>query len=139
MSEELPLPIRTRRRGTAIITNRQGGILVVEEKNGMFLLPGGGCDAGESRRAAACRELVEETGLQALNTQFLFRYLEEGADLYEFRGKMIQNHHTVFRVWVKGTPQPSHEIAGIRWWYPGDEINLSPASDRIIQKFLTQR
>lgn len=127
-----------RKRGTAIIKNQRGGVLLVEEENGLLLLPGGGCSKDESRRSAACRETEEELGVKVVNSRFLFRHLEEGDECYEFRGKLIQNHHTVFRVWIEGAPTPCEEIVGVRWWYPsdhGDCPNLSPACRRILQRY----
>lgn len=133
-----PLPVKKRRRGTAIIQNSQGAILLVVEENGMLLLPGGGCDRGESRRNAACRELYEETGVTATDSRFLFSYLEQGEELYDMPwGETIQNDHSVFQVRIEGEPTPSDEITGVRWWQPGEEVdNFSKSSFRIIQKFL---
>lgn len=63
------LYVTKRRRGTAIVETPKG-ILVVASSNGVYLLPGGGANDGESRTDADIRELKEETGLIATNTKF---------------------------------------------------------------------
>ena len=56
--------VRRRRRGTVIVDTPKG-ILVVNEGESTYYLPGGGARIGESGRNAAIRELLEETGLRA--------------------------------------------------------------------------
>lgn len=46
----------------AIIENEQNEILFLQEKNGVWDLPGGGLDQGENPRDALKREIDEETG-----------------------------------------------------------------------------
>jgi len=48
--------VRRRRRGTVIVDTPKG-ILVVNEGESTYYLPGGGARMGESRRNAAMREL----------------------------------------------------------------------------------
>lgn len=46
----------------AIITNDNGGILLLNEEGEGWELPGGGLEQGENSREALERELIEETG-----------------------------------------------------------------------------
>ncbi|MFB7852939.1 NUDIX domain-containing protein [Streptomyces sp. NPDC056053] len=49
----------------AVVTNAAGHVLLGRSTRGMWELPGGRIEAGESVQAAAVRELEEETGLTA--------------------------------------------------------------------------
>lgn len=49
----------------AVVTDRCGRVLLGRSTRGMWELPGGRVEAGESFQAAAVRELAEETGLRA--------------------------------------------------------------------------
>ncbi len=62
-----------RRRGTVIVDTLRG-ILVVSHENRLFYLPGGGAEADESYKAAAIRELEEETSLKTVTCRFLFEH-----------------------------------------------------------------
>ena len=49
---------------TAVVTNEAGELLLVHKTdNGLWALPGGGMDPGESIAQAAVRETKEETGM----------------------------------------------------------------------------
>ncbi len=60
-----------------IITDEQGQVLILRRNNtrhaqGQWCLPGGKVDYGETVEAAARRELLEETGLECGDLNFLF-------------------------------------------------------------------
>ncbi|GGW09129.1 MULTISPECIES: methyltransferase, FxLD system [Streptomyces albovinaceus subgroup] len=50
---------------SAVVTDAQGRVLLGRSTQGMWELPAGGVESGESAQAAAVRELAEETGLTA--------------------------------------------------------------------------
>ncbi|MGW0604841.1 bifunctional class I SAM-dependent methyltransferase/NUDIX hydrolase [Streptomyces sp. NPDC002640] len=52
----------------AVVTDERGRVLLGRSTHGMWQLPGGHVDAGESAQQAACRELAEEAGLRASPT-----------------------------------------------------------------------
>lgn len=126
--------IKKRRRGTAIVETSKG-ILVAAERNGLFLLPGGGADKHESRRQATIRELIEETGLAAYSVKYLFSHV--GRTHKFCGGGGVQDHHKVFLVKVHGSPKPRHEIKQIKYYKPGDKIRLSRCTKEIIKKYLS--
>ncbi len=54
---------------------REGAVLLVRERrDGLWTLPGGWADAGESASVAAAREVVEESGYQVRITRLLALY-----------------------------------------------------------------
>lgn len=56
----------------ALILDDAGRLLLVQERSdGLWTLPGGWCDIGESPAGAVVREVVEETGLECRAVQLL--------------------------------------------------------------------
>jgi 8-oxo-dGTP pyrophosphatase MutT (NUDIX family) len=79
-----------KRQRATVIVEIDGKILLVENRGGMLLLPGGGINADESLAQAAARELAEETGLLSDALQFLFSHESQ------------TNCHHVFRASASG-------------------------------------
>jgi len=63
-----------------IIQNEHGDILLQERKPGVFGLPGGLMDLGESLEETAIREVFEETNLKVENLELL--HVFSGKDYY---------------------------------------------------------
>ncbi len=61
---------------------KDGKIVVLRRKNGVWLMPKGHVDPGETLEEAACREVWEETGLRARVGALLgeneYRFTEDG-------------------------------------------------------------
>ncbi len=70
----------------ALIADEQGRLLIVvrgeEPRKGMWDLPGGFADPGESTEEALRREVAEELGLQVASTRFLCSH----PNTYEYMG-----------------------------------------------------
>jgi len=124
--------VRKRRRGAAIV-DTLNGILVVSGKGKLFILPGGGARKGESRRHAAIRELKEETGLNVIDSKYLFRYV--GGVHKSHGGGHFQDHNKVFLMKTTGTAQPKHEVKNIEYYKDGSDINVSDTTKKIIEKY----
>jgi ADP-ribose pyrophosphatase YjhB (NUDIX family) len=59
---------------TAVLETAEGILLILRGKQprkGLWALPGGFLDIGESPEEGACREFLEETGLTALSTSLI--------------------------------------------------------------------
>jgi 8-oxo-dGTP diphosphatase len=123
--------VYTRRRGTAVVETPKG-ILVVSLDGVNFTLPGGGAHRDESRREAAVRELMEETGMKAVTLTHLFEFLggvHEGP-----RGGTFRNAHKVFLVTATGSPKPGQEVKRVAY-YDGSGPRLTPSAEKIIGKY----
>ncbi|MDD5126582.1 MAG: NUDIX domain-containing protein [Dehalococcoidales bacterium] len=128
--------VSKRRRGTAIIETEKG-ILVTAGHNGIFLLPGGGANKGETRLQAAIRELKEETGLDAYYAKYLFRHVGK---INKSHGHgYFQDHHTVCLIKANGSPTPRHEIRFIAYYKPGSGVRVSGTTRDIIERYYSYK
>lgn len=85
-----------RRRATALVPwqqQGQSGVVVQADREGYWLLPGGGVRSQEPALATAARELAQETGIEAFAGLFLFT--EQGS----------YNEHHVFLMRASGAPR----------------------------------
>ena len=123
-----------RRRGTVIVDTDRGILVVRDKGKRVFTLPGGNVKRGESRKAAAIRELREETGLVAEEVKYLFSLISPKHRSY--KGGFYRDHHKVFLIKTHGEAKPRKEISEIRYYREGDEIPLSRTTKRIIEKYL---
>jgi 8-oxo-dGTP diphosphatase len=128
--------VKKRRRGTALVETEQG-ILVTAGRGGVFLLPGGGANRGESRTQAAMRELREETGLKPYYVKYLFRH--RGRVSKSHGHGYFQDHHTVCMVKAHGTPRPRHEIKHIAFYRPESGVRISGVTREIIEKYYSYK
>jgi 8-oxo-dGTP diphosphatase len=80
-------------------------ILLVGKASSRWSLPGGKPDAGETYEAAAARELMEETRLEAIGMQYLF----------EFAGARTCHHVFAAHLDERHSPVPSNEIIRCTW------------------------
>ncbi|ELZ81643.1 NUDIX hydrolase [Haloferax sp. Atlit-4N] len=114
---------------------RDGAVLLVRQ-DGQWVLPGGGVEAGETRREALVREVAEETGLDAdagalrVVTEQSFHH---GGDAASFR-------FAIYEATVAGdlTDDPGLEdeaIADVAWFETLPEDTL----DRGLIRFLLGR
>lgn len=73
-----------------IIQDEEGKLLMIKnKKDGLWRLPGGNIEPGESYHAGAARELLEETGISCELTPYCSTYIGYRGEFYEalsFRG-----------------------------------------------------
>jgi ADP-ribose pyrophosphatase YjhB (NUDIX family) len=109
------------------------GFLVVSENGKLFLLPGGGARKGESRESAAKRELFEETGLEVLQSNYLFSFKGRVHKSYNGKGH-FRDLHKVFFIKTNGLAKPHGEIKHVIYC-KGSETNLADSAKKIIEKY----
>ena len=110
-----------RERATAVVI-REDRVLLVHGKGGVYVMPGGGVEAGELPSDAVARELLEETGLRATRVEFLFEW--ESA---------IHRHHA-FLIEAGREVEPGEEIESFLWWDRRQEIRSYAHVDAILSR-----
>ncbi len=118
-----------RQRATIIVEVDQR-ILLVENRGGLVLLPGGGINPEESRLQAAVRELAEETGLIAESMLFLFSH------------ESATNCHNVFWAAASGAALAGDDATALHFFDQDSPLliaRMSRASRQIIERFLRRQ
>lgn len=104
--------------GASIAVLRGGRVLLAARANeplrGVWTLPGGLVEPGETLAAAALRELREEVGVEA---RVLGSLTPTEIILHEEDGRL--RHHYVVHphaaLWSGGEPEPGPEALAVRW------------------------
>lgn len=114
--------------GEAAVLDEHGHLLLVRRADdGLWALPGGITDPGETLAETALRELQEETGLRGRATELLGVF---DSRLWQSE-KKIHFYHAVFRVEVAGaTLRPNDEVTVARFFAEGELPPLSPGHHR---------
>ena len=96
-------------RGDQLLVARRGK----EPAKGTLDLPGGFVDMYETAEQGMARELMEETGLQALNMQYLFSI----PNIYRYSGMDIHTLDMFFLVDVASDAEPraDDDAASLQW------------------------
>ena len=119
------------RLAVSVVLRRENRFLLVERANepgrGMFAFPGGRVEADEQLASAACRELLEETGLLAADLHEIARFDLAGSDggfqlrvfsTTDFSGELVAGDDALSADWfsleqmrVMPVPQSVLEVA----------------------------
>ena len=127
MTDPRHYPDRPHLAVSAVIV-RDGEFLVVRRAHppmqGLFTLPGGGVEAGESLTEAVMREVSEETGLTVAPVALAGHREVIGRD----DAGRVQRHFVILAFaarWVAGEPRLNEEISEARWIRPAGLRELS--------------
>ncbi len=121
-----------------IITDNKKRILLVKRAidpfKGLWDLPGGFIDIGETAEESVLREAKEELGVEVDKIQYLF----SGYDRYEYKGL---NYHTLGFVFtaqiLSGVIQPLDDVGEIKY-FSEEEIPWTKLAFPVLQETLKQ-
>lgn len=121
--------------GLGVLVYKDGKLLLGKRKGshgqGEYASPGGSMEFGESIEEAAKREVLEETGLQIDNIQFLFV-----ANLKNYSGKHFL-HIQLKSDWTVGEPQvlEPDKCEGWDWYDPKNLPSPMFKTYQYLEKF----
>ncbi|MEU8270994.1 NUDIX domain-containing protein [Sphaerisporangium sp. NPDC049002] len=106
----------------AIVSDDAGRLLLIRRGRppgeGLWSLPGGRVELGESDADALARELLEETGLPVSVGARAGTVERQGP------GGVVYEIHDYFATAGPGTPRPGDDAADVGWFSPGDLARL---------------
>ncbi|GGI76764.1 NUDIX hydrolase [Saccharopolyspora subtropica] len=127
----------------AIVRDELGRVLMIERTdNGLWAVPGGAQDIGETTREAAIREVLEETGIKVEVTGIVGIYSDPRHVIAYDDGEVRQEFSIVFHAKrVGGEPRTSSESRQVHWVEPKeiDRLNVHPSMLLRIQHALEER
>ena len=142
MAPAMTNPQRERRAVRILMLDERDRVLLfLSARRGWWQAPGGGLKPGEDVRAAAAREIFEETGLHGLRLgaevwrrRYLFTY--DGVD-YDQRERWFTARVDGFEPdFTRLTEEERIDLAGWRWWTL-DELDAT--RDRFVIADFAQR
>lgn len=127
----------------AIVRDEQNRVLMIERTdNGLWAVPGGAQDLGETTREAAIRETLEETGIQIDVTDIVGIYSDPQHVIAYDDGEVRQEFSIVFHAKpLGGELRTSSESRQVHWVEPADieGLNIHPSMRLRIQHALSER
>jgi ADP-ribose pyrophosphatase YjhB (NUDIX family) len=128
---------------TAVVTNDAGDILLQKRTdNGLWALPGGAMDIGESIAETVVREVKEETGLNVEPTGIVGIYTNPRHVIEYSNGEVRQQFSVCFKARIRGGSLAiSDESTDLRFIAPEDldQVDIHESMRLRIQHFLEGR
>lgn len=116
---------------TVFVQDDQGRVLLIRRSdNGLWALPGGAQDVGESTAQAATREVQEETGLNVEPIKISGIYSDPAHVIAYDNGEVRQEFSICLRArTVSGKIRTSNESTEVRWVEPAaiDDLPIHPS------------
>ena len=121
-----------------LVRNSRGEFLVIR-RNGLWDLPKGKSEKGESPMAAAVREVSEECGI---NKPEVHSFLLKTFHAYKMDGKAVLKETDWFEMRVENdvntTPQENENITEVRWLKPGEAFTIKSNTFPLILDVLSE-
>lgn len=110
----------------AIVRDNEGRVLMIHKTdNGLWALPGGGHEVGESIRDTVAREVLEETGYEVEVTALTGTYTNPGHVMAYEDGEVRQQFSIAFTArLIGGSARTSTESKRVEWIRPQDTEDL---------------
>ncbi|MFE0147778.1 NUDIX domain-containing protein [Nonomuraea sp. NPDC059007] len=125
-----PIPNSLVPGGSAVVVDDEGRVLLHERRDsGLWSLPSGVMNVGETIAAAVVREVLEETGVAVEITGLVGIYSDPRHVIAYSDGEVRQQFNVCFSARpVGGTAQATDEAREVRWVTRGeiDELPLHP-------------
>jgi 8-oxo-dGTP diphosphatase len=127
--------------GVSTVVHHEGKVLLVERSKppwqGLWSLPGGHVEWGETLRDAAVREVLEETGIIVA----ILRLVDAVDVIHQDENGVIRAHYalTVYLArLVSGVPQPRSDAAAVMWADPASlaDLPLLPGTREAVERAL---
>ena len=138
-----PLPNSVVPSTTAVVTDSEGRIALVRRAdNGLWALPGGGMELGESIEDCAIREVKEETGLDVRIVKLVGVYTNPHHVIEYSDGEVRQQFSLCFATeLLGGTFGHDDESTGIAWVQPEEihGLHMHPSMRLRITHYLEDR
>ncbi len=100
-----------------VLNARQEVLLIQRADNGLWAIPGGCHDLGETPKACAERECLEETGYSVQVTGVLGVFSSNCYEYLTYPFKDTEFCHLVFYAkLISGQARPSHETLDVGWF-----------------------
>lgn len=119
--------------GTVVI--KGGAVLLVRRSKppskGLWAIPGGSVELGETLQQAAERELFEETGVRVKAGAPCFAF----DALHRDQGGRVKFHYVIVDLraeWIAGEPSPRDDALDARWVRP-EELEQLEVSERTLE------
>lgn len=108
--------------GSAVVVDDQGRVLLHRRRDsGLWSLPSGVMEVGETMAAAVAREVVEETGVTVEIVGLVGIYSDPRHVIAYSDGEVRQQFNICFRARpVAGSPHATDEASEVRWVSPGE-------------------
>ncbi len=139
MSDKQIMPVAA----VSVCVVRTGRVLLAQRANprayGLWSLPGGHVEYGEPVRAAATRELKEETGIEAS----LVRLLDCVDIIHRDVDGAVKSHYvlSVFGArWISGKARASSDAKAVAWVRPDDldGYKMTPGTAELIRRVVPE-
>ncbi|MBV6703340.1 NUDIX hydrolase [Kitasatospora aureofaciens] len=138
-----PKPNRLVVAASAVVTDHEGRILLQRRTdNGLYAMPGGTMDLGESLPGTAVREVREETGLDVEITGLVGTYTDPRHVIAYSDGEVRQQFNVCFTARITGGElRISSESTDLRFVGPDDigDLPMHHTQRLRLQHFLEHR
>lgn len=126
-----PSATKVQPAASAFVQNEAGAVLMIQRTdNGLWSIPGGAMELGESLPSTAIRETREETGIDIAVTGVIGIYSDPERKVAYSDGEIYQEFSVCFRGEpLGGTPTINSEAREVRWTEPAElaKLDIHPA------------